>query len=198
MARRAECSRWGEKLVRAAAFRPADQRAVRPVSDGPWLASAPVADTQSTMRVGRSANGETVNSAITIDLHKYNDPRDIDTASVWLAAQQISATFFVPSMMFEDAAMKKVLRELPALGHEVGSHSHHHNPAEVDAIVSGGVDDLGFLSVSRDLYGEFYGTAPRAVSGLRSGATWESRLAGNCPAWGIKSTRVRRRNAPRF
>jgi hypothetical protein len=107
-------------------------------------------------------NGGTVSCAITIDLHKYNDPRDIDTASVWLAEQNIGATFFVPSMMFEDASMEKVLRELPALGHEVGSHSHHHNPAEVDAIVSGGVDELGFLSVSRDLYGEFYGMAPRA------------------------------------
>ena len=83
---------------------------------------------------------------------RYDDPRDIGTASAWLAEQRIPTTFFVPSVMFEDASMTAVLRELPALGHEVGSHAHHHDYPEVHALISGDVEDLGFLSLSHDLF----------------------------------------------
>jgi hypothetical protein len=103
-----------------------------------------------------------IRCAITVDLHYDDDPRDIHSASVWLAEQGIAATFFVPSVMFEDSSMTAVLHELPALGHDVGSHAHEHDYVEVEALISGGANDLGFLSVSRDLFGAFYGVAPIA------------------------------------
>ncbi len=108
------------------------------------------------------ANDGAVRCAITVDLHRYDDPRDIGTASAWLAEQRIPTTFFVPSVMFEDASMTAVFRELPALGHEVGSHAHYHDYPEVHTLISGDVEDLGFLSLSHDLFREFYGMTPRA------------------------------------
>ena len=127
----------------------------------PWARRAHSSMTRETAESTPAAD-RNVRCAITIDLHEYNDPRDIGTASIWLAEQGIPATFFVPSLMFEDAAMTDVLRALPGLGHEVGSHAHYHNYLEVHALISGDVDDLGFLSVSHDVYSRFYGTAPRA------------------------------------
>ena len=127
---------------------------------GRWRAHSSM--THETGPGSTTAADGTVRCAITIDLHEYNDPRDIGTASIWLAEQGIPATFFVPSLMFEDASMTDVLRALPELGHEVGSHAHYHNYLEVHTLISGDVDDLGFLSVSHDVYSRFYGTAPRA------------------------------------
>ena len=110
----------------------------------------------------RGSSDRRVRCAITVDLHSDDDARNIESAAIWLAEQRISATFFVPSPMFDNPAMATALRTLPTLGHEVGSHAHEHNYAEVHALISGRIDELGFLSVSRDLFSSFYGTTPRA------------------------------------
>lgn len=99
-------------------------------------------------------------SVITLDLHDGDIPSDITFAAEWLARIEISATFFVPSAMFLQLQYAERLRELDALGHEVGSHAHLHDVVETDALIWGTQSHLGFLEKSNQLFKDFYGRAP--------------------------------------
>ncbi len=99
-------------------------------------------------------------SCVTVDLHDLDLPADIAVASEWLAAEGARATFFVPSAMLGEPRYATVLRSLPVLGHEVASHSHHHDWNEVKALVSG--TGLEFLARSRALHEDFFQAAPES------------------------------------
>ena len=98
--------------------------------------------------------------AITVDLHQGDVPSDITYASEWLAAEQVAATFFIPTAMLAESRYAERLRELPALGHEVASHTHLHDVNESDALITGDRSRLGFLATSRTIHEDFFGTAP--------------------------------------
>jgi hypothetical protein len=100
--------------------------------------------------------------AITVDLHQWDNPFDITFSAEWLARAGIRATYFVMSEMFLDRRHAERLRELAVFGHEVGSHSHFHNPCEMNAIVRGQRSHLGFLEDSKKIYEDFYGRSPRS------------------------------------
>lgn len=104
-------------------------------------------------------SGEPI-TAVTIDLHDGDHPADIDYCAELLAELGVHATFFVPSAMLEMRRYAGPLRELPGLGHEVGSHTHHHDGAEIDALVRGGRSRLGFLELSKRIFEDTYGRAP--------------------------------------
>ena len=99
---------------------------------------------------------------ITLDLHEVDEPSDISFAAEWLASAYVPATFFVPSAMFGMPRYRASLRALHALGHEVGSHSHLHDDAEIDALVRGDLLRLAFLEKSKRFFEDFYGREPRA------------------------------------
>jgi peptidoglycan/xylan/chitin deacetylase (PgdA/CDA1 family) len=98
--------------------------------------------------------------AITVDLHDFDMPEDISVASSWLRDAGIPSTFFIPSAMFRDRRFALALRELPTAGHEVSSHTHNHDAAEIDALMSGRRRDLQFLAESRQRHAEFFAQAP--------------------------------------
>ena len=99
---------------------------------------------------------------VTIDVHDGDSPRDVSYCAEWLARQGIRATFFVPSALLLSGDYAAALRELPAGGHELASHSHNHDGAEVNALLGGDRASLAFLRVSRDLHEDTFGASPRA------------------------------------
>ena len=109
-----------------------------------------------------SSQSSSVLVAVTVDLHQWDDPFDITFAAEWLACAGIRATFFVTSEMFLQPPYAERLRALSKFGHEVGSHSHLHDPAEMNALVRGKKSHLGFLEDSKKIYEDFYGRSPRA------------------------------------
>ncbi len=101
---------------------------------------------------------------MTVDVHAGDAAEDVRVAASLLAAEGIRATFFVPGALFRlSDAMAAALRELPRLGHEVGSHAHEHDWREIDALTRRKVlTDLSFLQTARSEFEDFYGTSPRA------------------------------------
>lgn len=99
-------------------------------------------------------------AAVTLDVHDNDAPGDIEHAAEWLAGEGVPATFFVASTLFGQARYRPVLRRLDALSHEVGSHGHHHDWAEIAALGDGGTPQLGFLRESWDRCAELFGRAP--------------------------------------
>jgi len=100
--------------------------------------------------------------AITVDLHQWDDSFDITFSAEWLARARIRATYFVPSEMFLQSSHRARLHDLTKFGHEVGSHSHLHDPSEKNALVRGKKAHLGFLEESKKIYEDFYGMSPRS------------------------------------
>ena len=100
--------------------------------------------------------------AVTVDLHQWDDSFDITFSAEWLARAGIRATYFVTSAMFLQERYAERLRELSIFGHEVGSHSHLHDPNEMNALVRGKKSHLGFLEDSKKIYEDFYGRSPHA------------------------------------
>lgn len=100
--------------------------------------------------------------AVTVDLHQWDDPFDITFSAELLARAEIRATYFVTSEMFQRRCYAERLRDLAGFGHEVGSHSHLHDPAEMNALVRGKRQHLGFLKHSKNIYEDFYGRSPRS------------------------------------
>lgn len=98
--------------------------------------------------------------AFTFDLHPGEHPEDVVHTASWFAERGLPATFFLPSCLLGDGPLRAALRELPRLGHEVGSHGHLHDWDEIERLVSGSARDLAFLERSRDLHAECFGTAP--------------------------------------
>lgn len=105
--------------------------------------------------------------AFTFDLHDVDLPDDIACASQWLRDSGFAATFFVPSSLLLMPRYADVLRALPRLGHEVGSHGHLHDWNEIEALMSGGDRALGFLERSRDLHADFFGVVPASFRSPR-------------------------------
>lgn len=99
---------------------------------------------------------------VTVDLHEGDLPEDVELAADRLAGAGIPATFFVPSTMLRPGRYGGPLRRLDVLGHEVGSHTHEHDGAEIAALRRGSGPELGFLGVSKRLYEDFYGRPPTA------------------------------------
>lgn len=100
--------------------------------------------------------------AVTVDLHLWDEPFDISFSAEWLANAGIKATYFIMSQMFLDSRHKKHLRRITEFGHEVGSHSHKHDPKEASAIIRGQKNELKFLEKSKKIYEDFYGTSPQS------------------------------------
>jgi hypothetical protein len=100
--------------------------------------------------------------AVTVDLHQWDDPFDITFSAEWLARAEIRATYFVTSAMFLQKDYAERLRDFAGFGHEVGSHSHLHDPSEMKALVRGKGSQLRFLEHSKNIYEDFYGISPRS------------------------------------
>ena len=100
--------------------------------------------------------------AVTVDLHQWDDPFDITFSAEWLARAEIRATYFVTSAMFLQKDYAERLRDFAGFGHEVGSHSHLHDPSEMKALVRGKGSQLRFLEHSKNIYEDFYGRSPRS------------------------------------
>ncbi len=98
--------------------------------------------------------------ALTVDVHEEDRPADVSRAADWLHEANIEATFFVPSALLTHPDFRPHILRLPSLGHEVGSHSHQHDFAEIRALMRGTAADLGFLRRSHALYAEAFGGAP--------------------------------------
>lgn len=98
--------------------------------------------------------------ALTIDVHEEDRPTDVGRAARWLHKRGIPATFFVPSALLEHPDFRPHILALPALGHEVGSHSHQHNYTEIRALMRGAAPELGFLRRSHAIYQAAFGAAP--------------------------------------
>ena len=103
-----------------------------------------------------------VRAVVTMDLHVPDRSEDIVFAGEWLAAAGVRITAFVPTVMLEDARHRASLRALAALGHEMASHSHHHDWAEMEALGWGRGRALGFLGESRERHRQFFGSNPTA------------------------------------
>lgn len=103
-------------------------------------------------------------TAVTVDIHAGDRAEDIQIAAQLLAAEGIRATFFVPASVFhESEATRVALRELPRLGHEVGSHGYEHDWPEIDALVRGRTQsELSFLARAHAEFANFYGRPPKA------------------------------------
>lgn len=99
-------------------------------------------------------------SAVTIDLHSEDDPNDIASAAELLASRKIAGTFFVPTMMLGDYAMRQALRSLPSYGHEIGTHGHTHDWQEMNLLAKGRGRQIAFLGRSKRLFEDFYGMSP--------------------------------------
>jgi hypothetical protein len=102
--------------------------------------------------------GQTV--AVTIDVHRGDSPGDLAYTGEWLASAGVRATFFVPSALLELRRYRAPLRALPALGHEIGSHTHHHDAGEIDALARGGRGRLAFLARSKRLHEDAFREPP--------------------------------------
>ncbi len=100
--------------------------------------------------------------ALTVDVHKEDEPGDVSRAAQWLHTAGIRATFFVPSALFEHSGFRPHVALLPSLGHKVGSHGHCHDFNEIRLLMRGRAADLTFLRRSRDLYEDIFGCAPLA------------------------------------
>jgi hypothetical protein len=98
--------------------------------------------------------------AITVDVHLDDTVEDITIACEWLAKHNIAATFFISSNLFTTKKFKSVLRLIPALGHEVGSHSHLHNHDEYSALTQNDKHRLDFLMKSKKIYEDLFGCKP--------------------------------------
>lgn len=103
-----------------------------------------------------------VRAVVTMDLHHSDSPWDIAYAGEWLAAAGVRVTAFIPTAMLEEPRYRPPIRALATLGHEVASHTHHHDWAEMEALRSGRGRALAFLSESRERHGEFFGHRPTA------------------------------------
>src|SRR5512136_2082358 len=75
--------------------------------------------------------------AFTVDVHEEDRAADVSRAAHWLDAAGIRATFFVPSVLFAHPAFRPHVTALPSLGHEVGSHGHRHDFAEIRLLMRG-------------------------------------------------------------
>ena len=98
--------------------------------------------------------------ALTVDVHAEDRPADISRAAAWLGEHGIPATFFVPSVLLEDAGFQPHVIRLPSLGFEVASHGHQHDYVEIRALMRGAAADLDFLRRSHALYQDTFGSAP--------------------------------------
>jgi hypothetical protein len=98
---------------------------------------------------------------ITVDVHYGDVPEDISFAADWLAARAIPATFFIPSALLQ-SGLRDRLRDVVAMGHEVGSHTHHHDLNEMEALIYGSAQRLAFLEASYGTHGDFFGVTPRS------------------------------------
>jgi hypothetical protein len=99
-------------------------------------------------------------SAVTIDLHPGDYPSDIETASELLTNLGIRATFFLPTSMLLESAIRAVLRPLLICGHEIGTHGHWHDSNEINALRSSKKESLDFLRSSTNAYQDCFGIAP--------------------------------------
>lgn len=100
--------------------------------------------------------------AITVDLHEGDVPSDITVAAKWLADAGVAATFLVPTSMLLQPRYIPHVRELGALGHEVGTHTHKHDWTEIHALIEGGPSRLGFMELSKRLFEDHLGRSPLA------------------------------------
>jgi peptidoglycan/xylan/chitin deacetylase (PgdA/CDA1 family) len=95
--------------------------------------------------------------SITLDLHHGDLPEDITMACEWLQYHDIRATFFIPTGLLGDPALKVVLRSILSYGHEVASHSHLHSHTERRALIHGEQGTLSFLAESKARHEDFFG-----------------------------------------
>ena len=108
----------------------------------------------------RQRNGAPFQAVVSFDLHDNDNPRHIDKCIEWLDTAGIQATFFIPTRMLLDEKYAPALRTLAQSRHELGTHSHHHDGQEIEALEHG-TGSLGFLQLSTDQFADRFGYAPR-------------------------------------
>ncbi len=100
-------------------------------------------------------------SIISFDLHRSDSPRSIEACNENLAEAGIRASFFVTTKMIDSPGFREPLRALAAQGHELGTHCHEHDDAEMLALRSGDDHSLEFLETSALCFTDFFGFEPR-------------------------------------
>lgn len=98
-------------------------------------------------------------ACVTVDLHDDDRPLDVEMAANVLAERGVRATFFIPGALLSNAnPLTPVLRALPRLGHEVGSHSLRHDHAEIEALRHATTRaGVAFLADAHACFKDFYG-----------------------------------------
>src|SRR5687768_6471476 len=115
------------------------------------LRSAP--DDKPSMPPARDA-------VVTIDVPEHDDPTDIRVAGERLSTRGIRATFSVPTALYVHRALRATLRAVRDQGHEMASHSHSHDWAEIGALMHGAAADLGFLALSKRIHEDVFCISP--------------------------------------
>jgi hypothetical protein len=99
--------------------------------------------------------------AITLDVHAGDSADDLLRAQATLRENALRATYFVPTGLLADAAMRRALRAIDDGEAEIASHGRDHDSVEVGALASS-EGALDFLDRSKKEYEDFFGRAPVA------------------------------------
>ena len=97
--------------------------------------------------------------AVTLDIHADDAPDDVVRAHRTLRERGIAPTYFVPTSLLDAESMRQALRIVDDGHSEIGTHGHHHDAREIQALASGDVP-LDFLQRSADDYATFFGRRP--------------------------------------
>ncbi len=102
-------------------------------------------------------------AALTFDIHQDDRPEDIVACAEWLRKHAVPATFFVPTMMLDEARFSSALRELDNGLHDIGTHTHMHDSVEIAALEAADPrpSELDFLDLSTERFHGFFGRSPR-------------------------------------
>lgn len=99
-------------------------------------------------------------SLVTFDLHSGDRISDIQFCIEWLSRAGIPALFLVPTGMLHDKGFVNILKEAHKRGVKIGTHAHHHNRQEIDALMGGQRTELAFLETSKKTYEDTFGSSP--------------------------------------
>lgn len=100
--------------------------------------------------------------ALTIDVHRSDEPSWIARSSAALSERALLATYFVPTSLLSNDEVKAALRRASSDGHQIGTHGHHHDARERLALGATGTIDLEFLSRSAATFADVFGRSARA------------------------------------
>src|SRR5688572_12667768 len=99
---------------------------------------------------------------VTIDVHESDQPDWIARSADALSAERFFGTYFVPTSLLRQPSMKTALQRVIAQGHEVGTHSHHHDTRERLALSAKQGASLDFLTRSARDFADTFGRDARS------------------------------------